>query len=225
MEQAGRVKALKRADIFAGLDPGDLDSLAYIAFERRFRAGDFIFREEDRPHSFYVIADGRIKVSKSSPSGREFIVTFFSPGEVFGEVAVFADKPYPASAQVVADTEVIGIRREDLLRLLSTNPEVALKIINVLGQRLRDAMGRLRDLAGERVEQRIAGILLMLHEKLGPELPFTRQEIADMSGTTVETAIRTMGRLTEEGVIKSTRGRITVVNKERLSQLSEGSAT
>jgi CRP/FNR family transcriptional regulator len=65
----------------------------------------------------------------------------------------------------------------------------------------------------------------MLHDKLGPELPFTRQEIADMSGTTVETAIRTMGRLTEEGVIKSTRGRITVVNEERLSQLSEGSAT
>jgi CRP-like cAMP-binding protein len=220
MEHAGKVKALKRADIFDGLDSSELASLATIAFEKRYKAGDFAFREEDPPQSFYVIADGRIKVSKSSPSGREFIVTFFSMGEVFGEVAVFAGMPYPASAQAVVDTEVIGIRREDLLRLLSTNPEVALKIINVLGERLRDAMGRLRDLAGERVEQRIAGILLMLHKKLGPELPFTRREIADMSGTTVETAIRIMGRLTGEGIIKSTRGRITVVDGEKLRRLS-----
>jgi CRP/FNR family transcriptional regulator len=101
---------------------------------------------------------------------------------------------------------------------------VALKIINMLGGRLREAVSRLRDLAGERVEQRIAGILLMLNDKLGPELPFTRQDIADMSGTTVETAIRTMSRLTEDGVIRSARGKITVINRERLSLLSQTAA-
>jgi CRP/FNR family transcriptional regulator len=117
------------------------------------------------------------------------------------------------------------MRREDLLGFLSRSPEVSLKIINMLGGRLRDAMSRLRDLAGERVEQRIAGILLMLQDKLGPELPFTRQEIADMSGTTVETAIRVMSRLTEDGVIKSTRGKITVTAPDRLNHLSLGTFT
>jgi CRP/FNR family transcriptional regulator len=224
MENPSKLKALSQAPIFSGLNQQELDSLAAIAFEKSFKSGDFVFREEDSPHSFYVIADGRIKVSKSSPSGREFIVTFFGPGDVFGEVAVFANKPYPASAQAVADTSVIGIRRAELLRFLADNPEVALKIINMLGGRLREAVSRLRDLAGERVEQRIAGILLMLNDKLGPELPFTRQDIADMSGTTVETAIRTMSRLTEDGVIRSARGKITVINRERLSLLSQTAA-
>ena len=82
-------------------------------------------------------------------------------------------------------------------------------------------MGRLRDLAGERVEQRIAGILIMLSSKFGPELPFTRQEIADMAGTTIETTIRTMTRFKENGIIKSTRGRITVLDKNSLRTISE----
>ncbi len=223
MEQPLKIRALKQAPVFSGLDTRELAALATIAFEKRLPSGDFAFREEDPPQSFYVIADGRIKVSKTSPSGKEFIVTFFGPGEVFGEVAVFANKPYPASAQAAVETSVIGIRRDDLLRFLSHSPEVSLKIINMLGERLRDAMGRLRDLAGEKVEQRIAGILLMLQDKLGPELPFTRQEIADMAGTTVETAIRIMSRLTEDGVIKSTRGKIKVIDRDRLRQLSDGS--
>jgi len=225
MDQAEKVKALKRADIFAGLNSNELAALAAITFERHIKLGEFVFREEDSPQNFYIIADGRIKVSKVSPSGKEFIVTFFEPGEVFGEVAVFANKPYPASAQASVETAVIGIRRDDLLGFLSRSPEVSLKIINMLGGRLREAMSRLRDLAGERVEQRIAGILLMLQDKLGPELPFTRQEIADMSGTTVETAIRIMSRLTEDGVIKSTRGKITVAAPERLRLLSLGTPT
>jgi CRP-like cAMP-binding protein len=96
-------------------------------------------------------------------------------------------------------------------------------VINILGKRLREAHNRLRDLAGERVEQRLAGILLMLHSKLGPTLPFTRQEIADMSGTTTETAIRVMIRLRDSGIIRSSRGKITILDETKLRALSEGS--
>ncbi|GAF72743.1 unnamed protein product, partial [marine sediment metagenome] len=146
----------------------------------------------------------------------------FGPYEMFGEVAVFENKPYPASAQAVAETKVVGIRREDLLSFLANRPQVALKIINVLGGRLRDAQSRLRDLAGERVEQRLASVLLMLSAKLGLTLPFTRQEIADMTGTTTETAIRVMSHLKDRGIIRSVRGKVIILNEEKLRLLSEG---
>jgi CRP/FNR family transcriptional regulator len=141
---------------------------------------------------------------------------------MFGEVAVFENKPYPASAQAVIETKVLSINRDDFLKFLTNRPQVALRIINVLGGRLRDAQNRLRDIAGERVEQRIAGVLLMLASKFGFTLPFTRQEIADMTGTTIETAIRVMSSFRERKIIRSTRGKIIIIDNEKLRLLSEG---
>ncbi|MBA7632907.1 CRP-like cAMP-activated global transcriptional regulator [subsurface metagenome] len=163
-----------------------------------------------------------MKVLKHSSLGKEFIIAFFGPGEMFGEVAVFENKPYPASAQAVAETKVVGIRGEDFLSFLANHPQVALRIINVLGGRLRDAQARLRDLAGERVEQRLASVLLMLAAKLGFTLPFTRQDIADMTGTTTETAIRVMSHLKDRGIIRSARGQVVIIDEERLRLLGEG---
>jgi len=163
-----------------------------------------------------------VKVLKHSSLGKEFIIAFFSPGEMFGEVGVFENKPYPASAQAVVETKTVGIKREDFLSFLANRPQVALRIISVLGGRLRDAQGRLRDLAGERVEQRLASVLLMLSAKLGPTLPFTRQEIAEMVGTTTETAIRVMSHLKDRGIIHTVRGEVIILNEEKLRLLSEG---
>jgi CRP/FNR family transcriptional regulator len=185
-------------------------------------SNEFIFWEGDAPVWFYIVIEGQVKVIKHSSSGKEFIIAFFGPGEMIGEVAVFENKPYPASAQSIARTRVIGIRQEAFLAFLASRPQVALRIINILGRRLRDAQTRLRDLAGERVEQRLASTLLMLSSKLGPTLPFTRQEIADMTGTTTETAIRVMSRLKEHGITRSTRGKIIILDKEKLRLLSEG---
>ena len=217
-----KAQALKQSIIFSGLNDDELSELAQLAIERSFASGEFVFWEEDAPEWFYMVATGRIKVLKHSSSGKEFIVAFFGPGEMFGEVAVFENKPYPATAQAAADTSVLGINRGNFLIFLSKRPEVALRIISILGGRLRDAQGRLRDLAGERVEQRLARTLLMLSGKLGPALPFTRQEIADMAGTTTETAIRVMSRLKDRGIIRSVRGRTLVVDEEKLRLLSEG---
>ncbi len=183
---------------------------------------EFIFWDGDAPDWFYIIAEGKVKVLKYSSSGKEFITAFFGSGEMFGEVAVFENKPYPASAQVADETRVLGIKREDFLSFLAHRPEVALRIINVLGGRLRDAQSRLRDLAAERVEQRLARTLLMLSSKLGPTLPFTRHEIADMAGTTTETASRVMSRLKNGGIIRSVRGKTIIANETKLRLLSEG---
>ena len=222
MLNAGRAEVLKQSFIFSGLNEDELAELAGLAIEHSFMPGEFIFWDGDAPEWFYIVAEGRVKILKHSSLGKEFIIAFFDPGEMFGEVAVFEDKPYPASAQVVAETKVLGIRREDFLSFLAQRPQVALRIISVLGGRLRDAQSRLKDLAGERVEQRLARTLLMLSAKLGSTLPFTRQEIADMAGTTTETAIRFMSRLKDGGIIRSVRGKVIILNEAKLKLLSEG---
>ncbi len=213
---------LRQSTIFSSLNEDELAQLADLAAERRFEPGEFIFWEGDQPDRFYMVAEGRVKILKHSSLGKEFVIAYFGPGEMFGEVAVFENKSYPGSAQVVAETRVLEIRGDDFRSFLAGRPELALRIIQILAGRLRDAQGRLRDLAGERVEQRLARILLMLHSKLGPTLPFTRQEIADMAGTTTETAIRFMSRLRRAGIVRSSRGRTMIVDESKLRLLGEG---
>ena len=217
-----RAEILKQSLLFSSLNEAELAELSRLAIERSFRPDEFVFWEGDAPDYFYVVVEGRIKIAKYSSSGKEFIIAFFGPGEMFGEVAVFEGKPYPASAQAVADTRVLVIKKDAFLSFLATRPQVALEIINVLGGRLRDAQSRLKDLAGERVEQRIAMTLLMLSSKLGLTLPFTRQEIANMAGTTTETAIRVTSQLKERGIIRSVRGKIIILDETKLRLLSEG---
>ncbi len=222
MQYGGKAQILRDSSIFYSLNDDELSELAELSIERSFMSNEFIFWDGDAPEWFYIIAEGKVKVLKHSSLGKEFIIAFFGPGEMFGEVAVFENKPYPASAQTVAETKVVGIKRDKFLSFLANRPQVALKIINVLAGRLRDAQSRLRDLAGERVGQRLANVLLMLSAKLGSTLPFTRQEIADMVGTTTETAIRVMSHLKDRGIIRSVRGKVIILDEEKLRLLSEG---
>jgi CRP/FNR family transcriptional regulator len=222
MKKVDKVHVIKQSFIFSRLNDEELVELAALASERSLSPGEFVFWEGDAPDWFYIVAAGQVKALKHSSSGKEFIIAFFGPGEMFGEVAVFENKPYPASAQAASETRVLGIKRDDFLSFLKNRPQVALRVISVLGGRLRDAQARLRDLAAERVEQRIARTLLMLSSKLGATLPFTRQEIADMSGTTTETAIRVMSRLKDGGIVRSVRGKIVILDELKLRLLSEG---
>ncbi len=226
MQYSGKAEILRRSFIFSKLSDDELSELANLAIERSLTPGEFVFWDGDAPDWFYMVIEGKVKVLKHSSLGKEFIMAFFGPGEMFGEVAVFENKPYPASAQAVTETKVFGIKREDFLSFLANRTQVAfqvaLRIISVLGGRLRDAQSRLRDLTGERVEQRLASVLLMLSSKSGLTLPFTRQEIADMVGTTTETAIRVMSQLKDRGIIRTVRGKVIILDEEKLRLLSEG---
>jgi CRP/FNR family transcriptional regulator len=190
--------------------------------ERKFAAGEYVFWEGDPAEWFYIITQGSIKVSKMSSQGKETILDFFGPGEMFGEVAVFQDGPYPASAQTQSETGLLGIQKSVFLQFLSEHPLVGLRIINILSGRLRDSQNRLRDLAGERVEQRLARILMMLSARMGKTLPFTRQELSDMAGTTTETTIRVLSQWKQRGIINSSRGQTTIANETKLRLLAEG---
>ncbi len=143
-----KIQSLKRSSIFSSLAGDELSRLADIATERTFMPGDTIFWEGDPPEWFYIVREGQVKAVKTSSQGKDFIIAFFSPGEMFGEVAVFENKPYPASAQALTRTSVLGIYSRNFISFLEAHPAVALRIIAVLSGRLREAQNRLRDLAG-----------------------------------------------------------------------------
>ncbi len=216
------VDILRRSPIFTALDPAELDELAALTREKRLPGGQTVFWEGDDSTSFYIVAEGKIRVSKLTSGGKEIILAFFGPGEMFGEVAVFENKPYPASARSVEATRLLGIEKAAFLGFLLTHPAVTLKIIAILSGRLRDAQERLRDLAGERVEQRLARLLLRLVLRLGPTLPFTRQELSDMAGTTTETTIRVLSGWNKRGITRSVRGKVTLIDEIKLKLLAQG---
>jgi len=222
LPQADAAAVLRQLPLFAELSEDGLKALSRLVMERRLEADEVLFWEGDASDFFYVITAGRVKVFKHASGGKEITIGFFSAGEMFGEVAIFDGGAYPASAQATMTTRLLGIKKTDFTSFIAAYPQVAINIIKVLSGRLRDSQGRLRDLAGERVEQRLARILLMLSAKLGDTLPFTRQEIADMSGTTTETAIRVMGQFKERGIISSERGKITIISEPKLILLSQG---
>lgn len=217
-----RIALLGQSITFSSLTEEEMVELAGLCRIRSLNAGEYVFMEGEEPDWLYMVAEGRVKVLKHSSQGKEFIISFFGPGEMFGEVAIFQNRPYPASAQAVSELKVIAIKRDDFHTFLRYRPETVFRMIHVLSGRLRDAQVRLRDLAAERVEQRLARVLIMLASRLGPVLPFTRQEIADMVGTTPETTIRLMSKLKEAGIIASSRGRTEIVDEARLRELSEG---
>jgi CRP/FNR family transcriptional regulator, nitrogen oxide reductase regulator len=213
---------LKNSPIFAALNEAELGELSGLAIERSFVPSEAIFWEGDASDWFYIVVEGKVKVSKLTSSGKEIILSFFAAGEMFGEAAVFENMPYPASAQAVSATRLLGIRKADFVRLLLKNPATSFSIIGILSGRLREAQSRLRDLAGERVEQRLARLLLRLSNRLGATLPFTRQELSDMAGTTTETTIRVLSQWKERKIISSVRGKLTIADELKLKLLAEG---
>lgn len=219
--------------MFEFLEAKELDRLYSLCSTERFSKGDYIFLECDPPRSLYVLVKGEVKLLKQTDDGREMIVEMVYPGEIFGEEAVFDGQPYPLTAQALEDVEVLSISRSDFFTFLRDNPDLALEIITELGSRLREAQNTIRALAMERVEWRIARVLLMLARKAGVkekegvsiDLPLTRQDIADMAGTTVETTIRVLSNLKKLGLVDTEKGKIVLRDRARLEEMvSEGCA-
>jgi CRP/FNR family transcriptional regulator, nitrogen oxide reductase regulator len=216
------VTALRRSFLFSSASVEEIADLLATAEEKSYESGEYVFWEGAAPDRFIILLSGRVKVIKHGSQGRETVVAFFNPGEIFGEVAVLEDKPYPASAVTVEDSITLSIKRQAFRDFITRHPAVALAMVGILSGRLREAQSRMHDLAGERVEQRLARTLERLSSKLGRELPFTRRDLADMSGTTLETTVRFLSRLKEAGIISSKRGLVVIENQAGLAALAEG---
>ncbi|RJQ16711.1 MAG: Crp/Fnr family transcriptional regulator [Nitrospiraceae bacterium] len=209
---------LKRGEIFSALKEPEIKKLAAFFEKITFRNDETIFSEGDPSDKFYILAEGNVKILKHTMMGKDIILEIMSPGDIFGGVAVLDKKPYPASAQAMESTTAIRISRQNLLKIMEEYPILKLEIVRYFSDKLRDAHEMLKNIATERVEKRVAALLLKLSEKVGVEdsgfrkidFPLTRQEIAEMVGTTVETCIRTMSKFQKSGLVRSTSGRISI---------------
>ncbi len=217
--------------MFDFLEAEELDRLYSLCTTVRFPKGEYIFLECDQPHNLYTVVSGEVKLLKQTEDGREMIVEIAYPGEIFGEEAIFDGQPYPLTAQALSDVELLSVSRSDFFAFLRDNPDLALEIITELGARLRTAQNTIRALAMERVEWRIARVLLMLSRKVGKkeadglriDLPLTRQDIADMAGTTVETTIRVLSNFKKMGLVETEKAKIVIKDQKALEDMvSEG---
>ena len=214
---------LGKSAIFSDMNKEQRSWLSRLSVEHHVKLGQFMYSEGDQLEYFYVVGEGRLKILKHSPSGKDVIVAFSGPGEILGNVLLSSDKPHSYSAQAVLDTRVLAIKSDDLLAFLSSDPEVGFKVLRriliVVGQRLTSALGRLVGFAAERAEHRLAYTLLTLSLEFGNPLPFMREEVAQMAGTTTETAIRFVSRLKKAGVVRALRRKILIIDQTKLGLL------
>jgi CRP-like cAMP-binding protein len=230
-DDASKVNIFWKIPMFEFLEAEELDRLQSLCTTEHFSKGDYIFLECDQPRSLYTVVKGEVKLLKQTEDGREMIVEMAYPGEIFGEEAIFDGQPYPMTAQALSDAELLSVSRTDFFAFLRDNPDLALEIITELGTRLRESQNTIRALAMERVEWRIARVLLILSRKAGTveadgvsiNLPLTRQDIADMAATTVETTIRVLSNFKKMGLVDTEKNRIIIKDKSAMEDMvSEG---
>ncbi len=219
---------LKKIELFKNLSNEELKELEpYLVREAVAKKTD-IFTEGDSPEWFYIVSKGKIKITKLSHDGKEIILELISPTDIFGGVAVLRNFPYPANAVAMEDSEIIKISRKNLMRLVDRFPNLMYCIALQLGDRMKSSYDSLKNIALERVEARIAALLLKLANKVGLEKPdgvmidmrLTKQDVADMVGTTVDTSIRTFSKFKKEGLLSDTDGKIIIKDRERLAEMS-----
>jgi CRP-like cAMP-binding protein len=224
-----RVEVLRQVPLFASLTIEQISAAAEWFRAETFDQDALIFLEGDPADRLWVVSSGQVKIIKHTSDGQENLLEVIMPGEMFGGAGLLL-ATHPATAVAMTPATTLSIEREPYLQLIRKYPDVALRIIHLLGDRLQAAM-KMRALAVERVDVRLANILLKLCDKVGESidegtrinLPLSRQDLADMAGTTIETAIRVMSRLRKDGLVHTEPGGyVVVLDHERLQRLSEG---
>lgn len=218
---------LKSISVFSTLNPSELKEIIPYVQPVSFKKKDIIFSEGDPSEWFYVVAEGKIKITKLSQEGKELILEIIPPLDFFGGLAVIRGFPYPANAIAMDDAELLRISRSNILRILDRFPSLMYCMAMQLGDRMKESHEALKNIALERVESRIASLLLKLSDKTGNktgegvmiDMKLTKQDIAEMVGTTVETSIRTMSKLRKLGIIIEKDGRIIITNLDKLKAL------
>lgn len=219
---------MKLIPIFSELGDKDLQELSSCLVREHYARKKEIFLEGDNPDWFYIVMSGKVKVTKISSDGREIIMEVISPCDFFGGFAVLKGFPFPANAVAMEDSEILKLSRKDFLKVIDRFPSVMYSITSNLGERTRGLHETLKNIALERVESRIAALLVKLADRTGDgvnagetviNMRVTKQDMADMVGTTVETAIRVMSRFRKSGLIADKNGRIAIKDMEALKAL------
>ena len=217
-------QTLARVPIFSGLTESEFAFLAQRAVPRHFSAGETVFAEGEPCAGLYVVESGHIRIFKSSAGGREQVLSIDGPGSSVAELPVFDGGNYPASVTAVDDATLLFVSKQDFQALCLAHPQVALKVLRVVGARLRRLVGIIEELSFTTVRHRLAAFLLRLSQKEGkrtPEgveitMPVSNQELASQIGTVRELVSRNLSRLQAEGTIKIDGRRVVICDLKSL---------
>jgi CRP/FNR family transcriptional regulator len=218
---SGRELLLAESLLFKGLEPPLLAQLSGIAQERRFAKNETVFLEGDAAGGFYLVAQGQVKIFKTSVEGKEQILHVFGRGEPFGEVPVFSGQAvFPASAVSLSAVELLFFPRREFVSLISASPEMALSMLAVLSRRLRQFAVQIESLSLKEVPSRLAAHLLYLAEEQGRTdevtLDIPKGQLASLLGTSPETLSRIFASLSAEGLIRVEGRKIQLLRHEEL---------
>jgi len=198
--------------------------------QHRYDRDEYLFFEGDPAEWLVLVVRGRVKMIKHSEGGRETILATFGPGQIVGEVGVLVGEAYPATAQALESATTLCLRRDEYIDLVRSHPTLAWALIAELGQRLQRAHETIRSMAVEKVERRVARVLLRMANTTGERLEggavrigvaLSRQDIADMAGTVIETAIRAMSKFQKQGMIETREGHIILLKAHQLVEIAE----
>ena len=224
---------LRQVDVFAEATDGDLNKIVQNSFLRSIEEGEFFFFQGDPAKYVYVLTSGQVKLLQSNPSGKQVNIRTIQPWEMFAALgAVRKNATYPASAQAIQDSAALLTSSEFMSEMMQSRPYLAVGLTRLMTSLIQDIQARYRELATERVEQRIARTLLRLASQIGQridqgttmvELSFTRQDLAEMAGTTLFTVSRTLSNWEKLGYIEAGRERIRIKNPHGLVKIAEQS--
>jgi CRP-like cAMP-binding protein len=224
-----QIEAVLRATpVFQKLGPEDRRKVAEVAAVRRYGKGQIIFEQGTPSDAFYTIASGRVKIFRLLPTGKDVILEVFGAGDPVGALAAYDGRPFPASAAALEDTACVVIPRHVFFQLLEAHPSLVRGLMLGLTHRLVELTNRVTELSGARIEPRFARLFLKLAAEKGrPErggmfvpLALSRQELADMTGTTIETAIRIMSRWGKRGIVRTEKDGFVVIDRDTLESIA-----
>lgn len=219
----------KAIPLFAALDRAALEEVRAAAQMKRVDAGATFFREGDPASSFFVLDSGSVKLTQLTPEGHQVVLRLVGPGDAFGGVAAFGGGTYPITAEAVTDAAALEWLGSAMTRLMERHPRLALNALQFVAARLHELEVRYRQLATEKVERRVARALLRLVQQAGRpietgvliDLPLSRDDIAQMTGTTLYTVSRIVSRFETDGLLEAGRQRVVIRNPSALSRIAD----
>jgi len=223
-------EAFRATVLYRTLAADDRSRLSEVSTLRSYDKGMTVFAEGDPSDFLYTIVSGRAKVVKLLPSGKEVILEIFGPGDPVGAVVAYEGRPYPATAIAIEPTSCLLVRRASFFALLERHPTLVRSFILGLTHRIVELTRRIPEVAGGRVETRFAHLFLKLADKMGVPraegtfipMALSRQDLADLTGTTIETCIRIMSRWSKEEVVRTEKEGFVVRERHTLEDLARG---
>ena len=209
---------LAQVGVFSQLGRAELEQVAEVAVPRSFHAGEVVFREGDESNTSYIVRDGHARAVRQHSDGRTLTLANFGPGEVFGELAMFDSDRRSATIEAIDDLDLLAILGADMQRLMREHPDIAVKLVITLGRRLRELNDRLTRQSFQTVQSRVATVLSELVRAAQSEgadesdvlVTATQAEVAQLAGSSRESASRFLATLERAGVISQGRGKLTV---------------